>query len=91
MKISSIKVGPYINFLPLQYIPEHKISYVEFGDPKNTNIIICVHSLTSNAHDFDKISKELSKDYRVISLSYPGRGDSKNFKKPAIITIILIL
>lgn len=81
MKINSIKVGPYINFLPLQYIPEHKISYVEFGDPKNKNVIICAHGLTRNAHDFDKIAKELSKDYRVISLSYPGRGDSENFKK----------
>ena len=35
MKINSIKIGPYINLLPLQYIPKHKISYVEFGDPKN--------------------------------------------------------
>lgn len=81
MKINSIKVGPYINFLPLQYIPEHKISYVEFGDPQNKNVIICAHGLTRNAHDFDKIAEELSKDYRVISLSYPGRGDSENFKK----------
>ncbi|MCC8468206.1 MAG: alpha/beta hydrolase [Rickettsia endosymbiont of Eriopis connexa] len=81
MKINSIKIGPYINLLPIQYIPKHKISYVEFGDPKNKNIIICAHGLTRNAHDFDKIAKELSKNYRVISINYPGRSDSENFKK----------
>ncbi|MFV9929526.1 MAG: alpha/beta fold hydrolase [Rickettsia endosymbiont of Haemaphysalis japonica] len=81
MKINSIKIGPYINLLPLQYIPQHKISYVEFGDPKNKNIIVCAHGLTRNAHDFDKIAKELSKHYRVIAINYPGRSDSENFKK----------
>ncbi|ABV74952.1 hypothetical protein A1C_03330 [Rickettsia akari str. Hartford] len=81
MKINSIKIGPYINLLPLQYIPKHKISYVEFGDPKNKNIIVCAHGLTRNAHDFDKIAKELSTNYRVISINYPGRSDSENFKK----------
>jgi len=81
MQINSIKIGPYINFFPLQYIPKHKISYVEFGDPKNKNVIVCAHGLTRNAHDFDKIAKSLSKNYRVISISYPGRGDSENFKK----------
>ncbi|AGJ01911.1 alpha/beta fold hydrolase [Rickettsia prowazekii] len=82
MKINSIKIGPYINLLPLQYIPQHKISYVEFGDPKIKIIILCAHGLTRNAHDFDKIAKELCKNYRVISINYPGRSDSENFKKP---------
>ena len=81
MKINSIEIGPYINLLPLEYIPKHKISYVEFGDPQNRNVMVCAHSLTGNAHDFDKIAKELSKNYRVISINYPGRGDSENFKK----------
>ena len=81
MQINSIKICSYISLLPLQYIPNHKISYVEFGDPKNKNIIICAHGLTKNAHDFDKVAKELSKNYRVISINYPGCGDSENFKK----------
>lgn len=81
MQINFIKIGPYINFYPIQYIPKHKISYIEFGDPENKNVIVCAHGLTRNAHDFDRLAQELSKNYRVISINYPGRGDSENFKK----------
>lgn len=80
MRQYSVKVGPYVNFLGLQYIKSHKISYIEFGDPDNKNVIICAHGLTRNAHDFDKIAQVLSKNFRVISISYPGRGDSDYLK-----------
>lgn len=80
MQTNSIKIGAYINWLSAQYIPEHKIAYLEFGDPNNKNIIVCAHGLTRNAHDFDKIAENLSKDFRVIALNYPGRGDSENFE-----------
>jgi len=80
MRQHFIKIGPYINFLGLQYIQSHKISYLEFGDSDNKNVIICAHGLTRNAHDFDKIAQALSKDFRVIAINYPGRGDSDYFK-----------
>ncbi|WP_367363970.1 alpha/beta fold hydrolase [Candidatus Tisiphia endosymbiont of Nedyus quadrimaculatus] len=75
-----IQVGPYINWLGSQYIPAHKIAYLEFGDPNNENVIICAHGLTRNAHDFDKIAMALSDNFRVIAIDYPGRGDSDVFK-----------
>lgn len=75
----SISIEPYINWFKLQRIPRHKISYLEFGDPNNNNVIICAHGLTRNAHDFDKLAKALTHSFRVIAINYPGRGDSDYF------------
>jgi pimeloyl-ACP methyl ester carboxylesterase len=74
-----ITIDSYINFMPMQFIPAHKISYLEFGS-QNEQAIICAHGLTRNAHDFDKIAKALSERYRVISIDYPGRGNSDYFE-----------
>lgn len=76
-----IKIGPYINWAGLSCVPSHKIAYIEFGDPANNNVIVCAHGLTRNAHDFDKIAGELSKNFRVISIDYPGRGSSDSFEE----------
>jgi pimeloyl-ACP methyl ester carboxylesterase len=81
-KTKSVSISSYINWFQLQYVPSHVISYLEFGDPKNENILICAPGLTRNAHDFDKIALKLSDNFRVISISYPGRGDSDYFKNP---------
>ena len=75
-----IKIGPYINWAGLSCVPGHKIAYLEFGDPSNSNVIVCAHGLTRNAHDFDKIAGELSKNFRVIAIDYPGRGSSDLFE-----------
>lgn len=78
----SLGIGPYINWFQLQYIPSHVISYLEFGDPANENILVCAPGLTRNAHDFDKLALSLSDKFRVISISYPGRSTSDYFKNP---------
>ncbi len=75
-----IQVEPYINWLALQYIPAHKLAYLEFGNPNNKNVIVCGHGLTRNAHDFDKIAIALSDSFRIIAIDYPGRGNSDIFK-----------
>lgn len=80
MQIHSIKINSYINWFSAQYVPSHKISYLEFGNHENPNVIVCAHGLTRNAHDFDKIAEGLSNNFRVISLNYPGRGESENFE-----------
>ena len=72
----SITVGPYWNFLKFQRIPKYAISYIEWGKTTNPNVIICVHGLARNAHDFDHLAKYLSKDFRIISIDLPGRGSS---------------
>jgi pimeloyl-ACP methyl ester carboxylesterase len=75
----SIKKHPiasYFNWFKLQRIPSHKLSYVEWGDPLNENIILCIHGLTRNARDFDKLAVSLANDFRVISIDIVGRGQS---------------
>lgn len=38
----------------------HKLAYVEWGHPRNPNIIVCCHGLTRNSRDFDFLAKRLS-------------------------------
>ncbi len=80
MQEKFIQIPAYINWYRLQYVSSHKISYLEYGDSSNPNVIICAHGLTRNAHDFHKIATVLSKNFRVISLSYPGRHLSEHLK-----------
>jgi pimeloyl-ACP methyl ester carboxylesterase len=74
-----IEIGPFINWLQVQRIPKHRLSYLEYGNPRNKNVIVCAHGLTRNAHDFDKVASHLKDKFRVISISYPGRGNSDYF------------
>lgn len=72
-------ITDYINWVKCQYIPQHKIAYLEYGDPLNKNVIVCAHGLTRNAYDFNKIANALKAEFRIISITYPGRGDSDYF------------
>jgi len=72
----TITLGPYWNILKFQRIPAHKITYLEWGDPSNDKVLICVHGLTRNANDFDYVGPALANDFRVISIDMAGRGSS---------------
>lgn len=52
-----------------------RLHYLEWGDPK-APVVCCAHGLTRNARDFDFLAKALCQEYRVISIDYPGRGQS---------------
>lgn len=67
-------------FLGLNPNGFHKIVYSEWGDPLNSNVILCVHGLTRNRHDFDWLAEDLSKDYRVVCPDLAGRGDSDSLE-----------
>lgn len=54
----------------------HRLSYSEWGDPDNDNVLICAHGLTRNRHDFDFLAEQLKADYRLICPDFPGRGQS---------------
>ena len=54
----------------------HRMAYVEWGDPENARVLVCVHGLTRNARDFDFLAKSLSKHYRVVCPDVVGRGRS---------------
>lgn len=55
-------------------LPMH---YQEWGEKDNPEVLICVHGLTRNSHDFDFLAKQLAKDFRVICPDIFGRGESQ--------------
>ncbi|MFM9881628.1 MAG: alpha/beta fold hydrolase [Burkholderiales bacterium] len=61
----------------------HRLGYLEWGDPANPNVVICVHGLTRCARDFDALARALVDRYRVICPDMPGRGSSDWLKNPA--------
>lgn len=54
----------------------HRIIYFEWGDPRNENVLVCVHGLTRRGRDFDVIARALEDRYRVVCVDLPGRGAS---------------
>ncbi len=52
----------------------HHMSYKEWGDAANPNILICAHGVTRVGDDFDVMARELSGHYRVICPDVVGRG-----------------
>jgi pimeloyl-ACP methyl ester carboxylesterase len=60
----------------------HKIAYREWGAGPRT--IICVHGLTRNGHDFDRLASDLADTLRarVIAVDVVGRGRSGRLANP---------
>lgn len=54
----------------------HRLAYLEWPGPRNAPVLLCIHGLTRNAHDFDVLAAALSSHYRVICPDMPGRGKS---------------
>ena len=62
----------------------HRVAYLEWGDPENKRVLVCVHGLTRCARDFDRIAAELSAHYRVVCPDVAGRGDSDWLPDPML-------
>ena len=62
----------------------HRIAYLEWGDPGNPKVLVCVHGLTRCARDFDALAAALSDRYRVICPDVAGRGDSQWLADPML-------
>ena len=62
----------------------HRIAYLEWGDPKNERVLVCVHGLTRCARDFDALAAAMSDRYRVICPDVAGRGDSDWLSDPLL-------
>jgi len=60
----------------------HRIRYLEWGTNDGRPTVLCVHGLTRNAHDFDRLAERLARRYRVISVDVVGRGGSEWLKDP---------
>lgn len=54
----------------------HRMRYVEWGDPANKRVLVCVHGLTRCGRDFDYLAQALADQYRVVCPDVAGRGRS---------------
>jgi pimeloyl-ACP methyl ester carboxylesterase len=61
----------------------HRMRYVEWGDPANPRVLVCVHGLTRNGRDFDYLAGRMADKYRVVCPDVVGRGRSGWLKNKA--------
>lgn len=54
----------------------YRMAYVEWSGPAAARPIVCVHGLTRNGRDFDKLATALAADERIVCPDMPGRGRS---------------
>jgi pimeloyl-ACP methyl ester carboxylesterase len=54
----------------------HRIAYREWGDPRNRDVLVCVHGLTRSGRDFDELARALCAQFRLVCPDIAGRGDS---------------
>ena len=60
----------------------HRMAYREWGDPRNREVLVCVHGLTRSARDFDELARALCAQFRVVGPDVAGRGDSDRLADP---------
>ena len=60
----------------------YQMAYREWGDPQNPKVLVCVHGLTRNSLDFERLAQSLSMQYRVIAPDVVGRGESDCLRDP---------
>jgi pimeloyl-ACP methyl ester carboxylesterase len=73
------------------------MAYKEWGDPRNPDVLVCVHGVTRVADDFDRMARELCDTYRVVCPDVVGRGrsgrllDPRNYAIPQYISDMVTL
>ncbi|MEW6293893.1 MAG: alpha/beta hydrolase [Pseudomonadota bacterium] len=65
----------------------HRMAYVEWGDPANPRVLVCVHGLTRCGRDFDTLAQALANRYRVVCPDVVGRGMSDWLRDPQLYAI----
>lgn len=60
----------------------HTMAYQEWGDPRNPNVLLCVHGVTRVSDDFDQLARALCDTYRVVCPDVVGRGRSGRLRDP---------
>ena len=64
------------SFLSLGPDGFHRIAYTDWGDGRNPRVLLCVHGLSRNSRDFDRLAAALEVGRRVVCMDVVGRGDS---------------
>jgi pimeloyl-ACP methyl ester carboxylesterase len=62
----------------------HRMSYLEWGDARNRDVLVCVHGLTRSSRDFDELARALCGQFRVVCPDVAGRGDSERLADPTL-------
>lgn len=62
----------------------HRMAYVEWGDPRNNDVLVCLHGLTRSGRDFDDLARALCGRFRVVCPDLAGRGDSDKLAEPML-------
>jgi pimeloyl-ACP methyl ester carboxylesterase len=62
----------------------HRMAYLEWGDPRNREVLVCVHGLTRSSRDFDELARTLCPQFRVVCPDVAGRGDSDRLADPKL-------
>jgi pimeloyl-ACP methyl ester carboxylesterase len=62
----------------------HRMAYLEWGDPRNRDVLVCVHGLTRCGRDFDALARALCGQFRVVCPDVVGRGDSDRLPDPML-------
>src|SRR5687767_10040067 len=65
----------------------HRIGYREWGDPRNRDVLVCVHGLTRSSRDFDELARALCGQFRVVCPDVAGRGDSDRLADPMLYAV----
>jgi pimeloyl-ACP methyl ester carboxylesterase len=61
---------------------EHMVSLTDWGKENAPRTAICVHGLTRNGRDFDRLAMALSDRWRVLAVDVVGRGKSDWLEDP---------
>lgn len=60
----------------------HRLQYVDWGSEMSPDKVLCVHGLTRNGRDFDKLANRLSESAQVVCPDLVGRGKSDWLEDP---------
>src|SRR3546814_12258881 len=52
------------------------LAFMDFGERSRDRVVVCVHGLTRNGRDFDRLAVAMAKDFRGIEVDVAGRGRS---------------
>ena len=64
----------------------HRMAYREWGDPRNREVLVCVHGLTRSARDFDELARARCAHFRGVCTHVARRGDSDRLADPKLYT-----
>ena len=67
---------------------QHRMAYWRWGDPKARHVVVCVHGLTRQGRDFDRLAQGLlaqsQEPLQIICPDVVGRGRSDWLADPAL-------